>query len=83
MTPLELTSKRRTVLLGGIDTRLYSAVICPSKLSKDGKYIRLGSFYSDEVRGWYSLDEIASNIVSVINEFDDIPPETKKRWWQQ
>jgi hypothetical protein len=65
----ELLERKKKVLLANDDGNPLCAVLDPKMISPDGKYIRLGEFYSDEVSGYYPLNEIYGAVVSVLQEF--------------
>lgn len=64
-----MIERKQKVLLKGDDGRLLCSVLCPKMVSPDGKFIRLGEFYSDEVSGYYQLDEVMDSVVSVLQEW--------------
>lgn len=66
----EFLSKKRHVLLRSDDGGVVSAICCPTRVSPDGKYMKLGGFFADETHGWYLVDELAKDVVSVIKEFE-------------
>ena len=65
----ELLNRKKKVLLANDDGRPLCAVLDPGMISPDGKFIKLGQFFSDEVSGYYPLDEVCDSIVSVLQEF--------------
>ena len=64
-----MLERKKRVLLANDGGRPLCAVLDPKMVSPDGKFIRLGEFYSDEVSGYYPLDEICGSVVSVLQEF--------------
>ena len=82
----ELLAKKRQLLLKDEDGKVASVIVDPDKSerSKDGKYIYVGDYYSDETRGWYDIEAIAKSVVSVVKEFEPEPQEPLQKgfyWW--
>ena len=61
--------RKKKVLLANDDGRPLCAVLDPRMISPDGKFIRLGQFFSDEVSGYYPLEVVCNSVVSVLQEF--------------
>ena len=64
----ETLARKRKVLIND-KGRTLCVVLDPGMVSIDGKFIRLGQFFSDEVTGYYPVDDVLGSVVSVLKEF--------------
>jgi len=64
--------KKRQVLVKSGD-EVKSVILCPTNVTPDGKYIRVGTFWSDEIEGYYELSELEDNILAIVKVFEDEP----------
>ena len=73
----ELISKKMKLLLLDKDGRRYlQCTFDPSELSPCKTFIRFGNYHWDQVSGWYSVAQVANDVVSVLAEHDDGQQET-------
>lgn len=63
--------KRQVLLDNDGDDRKLSAIIEPRRIN--GDYIRLGGYFSDEVKGWYNKREIHASVVTIVKTFYYVP----------
>jgi len=63
-----LLERKQRVLLSG-ENRPLRVVLDPEQVTPCGEYIRLGQFFSDEVDGYYPLQEVLDRKLTVLKEF--------------
>lgn len=70
-----MLSKKRLILLKTDDGSFLSMVIEPKRLSPDGLYLRVGGYFSDQIKDmWLSVQDIVDGYASTLKEFEDAPP---------
>lgn len=66
-----LKAKKRLILIFDDERALYiSALFDPKNISDDQRFVRFGSHLTDQITGYYNINEIANCVVSILKEFE-------------